>query len=74
MNETNSVTTKDVKKSTTMTNDNATRVENEVVLLEVKYPEAVIYNPKAKEVSYNHSGSSLLVRLPDTYPEHEAPR
>lgn len=57
-----------------MQNDNTTRVEDEVALLEAMYPEEVKYNSRSKEIFYNHSGASLLVRMSDSYPEGEAPQ
>ena len=57
-----------------MDDENDTRVENEYALLEAMYPEEVNYNLKSRELLYSHAGSALLVRLPDSYPEKEAPQ
>jgi len=56
-----------------MDNDKTTRIEDEFALLQAMYPEQVTFNAKTKEVKYIDSGSSLLLRLPDSYPEHEKP-
>lgn len=57
-----------------MDDGNATRTENEISLLEAMYPEEVLYTVKSKEIQYSQSGSSLLLRLPDSYPGMEQPQ
>jgi hypothetical protein len=57
-----------------MDDDNTTRIENEVALLQAMYPEEIIYIARSKEVQYSYMKSALLLRLPDSYPESEQPQ
>ena len=54
--------------------NNATRLENEYALLEAMYPGQVTYAPKSKEIHYQDTSASLLIRLPDSYPEEDGPQ
>ncbi|RMZ72217.1 DUF-domain-containing protein [Pyrenophora seminiperda CCB06] len=46
-----------------------TRLETELELLNAMYPNQTQYDPKSRELKFSGDGASLLLRLPDTYPE-----
>ena len=50
-----------------------TRLETELELLNAMYPDQTHYDPKSRELKFSGDGASLLLRLPDTYPEAGLP-
>lgn len=57
-----------------MSDGEPTRLETELELLEAMYPAQTHYDPRSRELKFSHdSHASLLVRLPDTYPDSGLP-
>ncbi|KAL1797030.1 hypothetical protein ACET3X_005570 [Alternaria dauci] len=53
-----------------MSDHGPTRLETELELLEAMYPEQTHHDPKSRELKFSHdSHASLLLRLPERYPE-----
>ncbi|KAG9187874.1 hypothetical protein G6011_05745 [Alternaria panax] len=53
-----------------MSDHGPTRLETELELLEAMYPHQTHYDPKSRELNFSHDRhASLLLRLPDSYPE-----
>ncbi|KAF2820070.1 hypothetical protein CC86DRAFT_412536 [Ophiobolus disseminans] len=56
-----------------MSEQEPSRLEMEVELLEAMYPEQASYAAKARELKFTQDGSLLHLRLPETYPESGSP-
>jgi hypothetical protein len=53
-----------------MSDHGPTRLETELELLEAMYPNQTHYGPKSRELKFSHDNhASLLLRLPELYPE-----
>ncbi|CAN9286990.1 unnamed protein product [Alternaria alternata] len=53
-----------------MSDHGPTRLETELELLEAMYPDQTHYDPKSRELKFSHDNhASLLLRLPESYPE-----
>ncbi|CAN9428253.1 unnamed protein product [Alternaria alternata] len=53
-----------------MSDHGPTRLETELELLEAMYPNQTHYGPKSRELKFSHDNhASLLLRLPESYPE-----
>jgi hypothetical protein len=53
-----------------MSDQGPTRLETELELLEAMYPDQTHYDPKSRELKFSHNDhASLLLRLPESYPE-----
>jgi len=49
------------------------RLDNEIELLTAIYPEQAIYSPKSRELKFTQGQTILHLRIPDTYPEAGLP-
>jgi hypothetical protein len=56
-----------------MSDEGPTRLETELELLEAMYPDQTHYSPKSRELKFSDSYASLLLRLPESYPEAGLP-
>lgn len=57
-----------------MSDDEPPRLATEIELLEAMYPGQAHYSPKSRELKFTHdSHASLLLRLPENYPESGSP-
>jgi hypothetical protein len=56
-----------------MAEQDPSRLDMELGLLEAMYPEQASYTPKARELKFTQSGALLQLRLPESYPEHGFP-
>ena len=62
------------KRAPIMSEDQGpTRLETELELLNAMYPDQTHYNSKSRELKFSADSASLLLRLPDTYPESGLP-
>lgn len=53
-----------------MSDHGPTRLETELELLEAMYPDQTHYDPRSRELKFSHDNhASLLLRLPESYPE-----
>jgi hypothetical protein len=56
-----------------MSDEGPTRLETELELLEAMYPDQTHYSPQSREFKFSDSHASLLLRLPESYPEAGLP-
>lgn len=56
-----------------MSEENGSRLELELDLLQAMYPEQVEWNIKSRELKFMDQAATLHLRLPDTYPEAGLP-
>ncbi|OAL57114.1 hypothetical protein IQ07DRAFT_617519 [Pyrenochaeta sp. DS3sAY3a] len=49
------------------------RLHMELELLEAMYPDQTEYNPRSRELRFTFQAGSLVLRLPDNYPESTLP-
>ncbi|EAT91770.1 hypothetical protein HBI56_010910 [Parastagonospora nodorum] len=56
-----------------MSEQEPSRLELEMELLEAMYPEQASYETKARELKFIQNGALLQLRLPDSYPESGLP-
>jgi len=56
-----------------MADEESSRLEMELELLEAMYPEQASYASKARELKFTQDGALLQLRLPETYPESGLP-
>jgi len=56
-----------------MSEQEPSRLELEMELLEAMYPEQAIYETKARELKFTQDGALLQLRLPDSYPDSGLP-
>ncbi|KAJ4988970.1 hypothetical protein SVAN01_05594 [Stagonosporopsis vannaccii] len=52
-----------------MTEQDPSRLENEIELLTAIYPDQAIYSHKSRELKFTEANATLHLRIPDTYPE-----
>lgn len=51
----------------------SSRLHMELELLEAMYPDQTSYNPRSRELKVTFQAASLVLRLPDNYPESTLP-
>jgi hypothetical protein len=56
-----------------MSDEGPSRLETELELLQAMYPDQTHYAPKSREFKFSDSHASLLLRLPESYPEAGLP-
>jgi hypothetical protein len=56
-----------------MSEDEPSRLDNEIELLTAIYPDQAFYSPKSRELKFTHEHATLHLRLPDSYPESSLP-
>ncbi|CAO2657716.1 Nn.00g038420.m01.CDS01 [Neocucurbitaria sp. VM-36] len=56
-----------------MSDEESSRLEAELGLLDAMYPSQTSYTPKSREFRFSDGTASLLLRLPETYPESGFP-
>lgn len=49
--------------------DEPSRLDNEIELLIAIYPDQATYSPKSRELKFTQDSATLHLRIPDTYPE-----
>ncbi|KAF3050758.1 hypothetical protein E8E11_009535 [Didymella keratinophila] len=53
--------------------DEPSRLENEIELLTAMYPEQATYSPKSRELIFTQDHATLHLRIPEAYPESGLP-
>lgn len=56
-----------------MTEQDPSRLDNEIELLTAIYPDQATYSRKSREIKFTQDHASLHLRIPDTYPESGLP-
>ncbi|KAF2625980.1 hypothetical protein BU25DRAFT_371200 [Macroventuria anomochaeta] len=56
-----------------MSEEDPSRLDNEIELLTAIYPDQAIYTPKSRELKFIQEHATLQLRIPDTYPESGLP-
>ena len=52
-----------------MSEEEPSRLDNEIELLTSIYPDQASYSPKNRELKFTQDHATLQLRIPDTYPE-----
>lgn len=52
-----------------MTQEDPSRLDNEIELLTAIYPDQATYSPRSRELKFTQDHATLHLRIPDTYPE-----
>lgn len=56
-----------------MSEEDPSRLDNEIELLTAIYPDQATYSPKSQELKFTQDHATLHLRVPDTYPESGLP-
>jgi hypothetical protein len=56
-----------------MSEQESSRLELEIELINAMYPEQADYNPKSRELKFTQDGATVQLRLPESYPESGHP-
>lgn len=56
-----------------MSNEEPSRLDNEIELLIAIYPDQATYTPKSRELRFAQDHATLQLRIPDAYPESGLP-